>query len=104
MADGRQGLVMANATDVVSAIKELTNSKQLERGELIDLLKDGLHAALVKRYGPNVRAEIGIDEMKGSIRIVVLRAVVQTTEDRGAQVLLVEARGEEPYFVPWDEL
>src|SRR6266850_2232968 len=63
---------MANATDVVSAIKELTNTKQLERSELIDLLKDGLHAALVKRYGPNVRSEIGIDEMKGSIRIVVL--------------------------------
>jgi len=64
---------MANATDVVSAIRELTSTKQLERGELIDLLKDGLHAALVKRYGPNVRAEIGIDEMKGSIRIVVLK-------------------------------
>src|SRR6266566_2178222 len=31
---------MANATDVVSAIRELTNTKQLERSELIDLLKD----------------------------------------------------------------
>src|SRR5258705_398266 len=83
---------MANATDVVSAIKELTNTKQLERGELIDLLKDGLHAALVKRYGPNVRAEIGIDEMKGSIRIVVLKTVVETIEDPGTQVSLEEAR------------
>jgi len=42
---------MANTTDVVTAIRELTNTKQLERSELIDLLKDGLHAALVKRYG-----------------------------------------------------
>src|SRR5213083_2409388 len=58
--------MMANTTDVVSAIRELTNTKQLERGELIDLLKDGLHAALVKRYGPNVRAEIGIDADCGS--------------------------------------
>jgi len=39
MAD--KDFVMANATDVVSAIKELTSTKQLERGELIDLLKDG---------------------------------------------------------------
>jgi len=50
---------MANTTDVVSAIRELTNTKQLERSELIDLLKDGLHAALVKRYGPNVAPRSG---------------------------------------------
>src|SRR5258708_2693750 len=86
---------MANATDVVSAIRELTSTKQLERGELIDLLKDGLHAALVKRYGPNVRSEIGIDEMKGSIRIVVLKTVVEAVEDSGTQVTLEEARFEQ---------
>src|SRR5438552_2709224 len=79
---------MANTTDVVSAIRELTNTKQLERGELLDLLKDGLHAALVKRYGLNVRAEIGIDELKGTIRIVVLRTVVETVEDPGSHVSL----------------
>src|SRR6267142_795532 len=95
---------MANATDVVSAIKELTNTKQLERSELIDLLKDGLHAALVKRYGPNVRSEIGIDEMKGTIRIVVLKTVVETVEDPGTQVALEEARFEDPEFQPGDVL
>src|SRR6267378_3804336 len=95
---------MANATDVVSAIRELTNTKQLERGELIDLLKDGLHAALVKRYGPNVRSEIGIDEMKGSIRIVVLKTVVEAVEDPGTQVTLEEARFEDPDFQPGDVL
>src|SRR5207245_454965 len=95
---------MANTTDVVSAIRELTNTKQLERGELLDLLKDGLHAALVKRYGPNVRAEIGIDELKGTIRIVVLRTVVETVEDPGAQVALEEARFEDPDFQVGDVL
>src|SRR2546423_14114115 len=95
---------MANATDVVSAIRELTTTKQLERGELIDLLKDGLHAALVKRFGPNVRSEIGIDEMKGSIRIVVLKTVVEAIEDPGTQVTLEEARFEDPDFQPGDVL
>src|SRR5437879_13577270 len=93
---------MANATDVISAIRELTNTKQLERNELIDLLKDGLHAALVKRYGPNVRAEIGIDEMKGSIRIVVRKTVVEAVEDPGTQVSVEEARYEDPEFEPRD--
>src|SRR6266568_1594221 len=95
---------MANTTDVVSAIRELTSTKQLERSELIDLLKDGLHAALVKRYGPNVRSEIGIDEMKGTIRIVVLKTVVEAVEDPGTQVALEEARFEDPEFQPGDVL
>src|ERR1700716_2032898 len=95
---------MANATDVVSAIRELTTTKQLERGELIDLLKDGLHAALVKRYGPNVRAEIGIDEMKGTIKIVVLRTVVEAVEDAGTQVSVEEARFEDAEFQVGDVL
>ncbi len=93
-----------NTSDVVSAIRELTNSKQLERTELLDLLKDGLHAALVKRYGANVRDEIGIDELKGTIRIAVLRTVVETVEDPGSQVALEEARFEDPDFQVGDVL
>jgi len=95
---------MTNTTDVISAIRELTNTKQLERAELLDLLKDGLHAALVKRYGPNVRSEIGIDELKGTIRVVVLRTVVETVEDPGSQVALEEARFEDPDFQVGDVL
>ncbi len=95
---------MANAPDVVSAIRELTTTKQLERGEMIELLKDGMHAALVKRFGPNVRAEISIDELKGTIRIVVLKTVVETIEDAGTQVALEEARFEDPDFQVGDVL
>src|SRR2546428_803294 len=93
-----------NTSDVVSAIRELTTTKQLERTELLDLLKDGLHAALVKRYGPNVRAEIGIDELKGTIRIAVLRTVVEAVEDPGSQVTLEEARFEDSDFQVGDVL
>ncbi len=95
---------MTNTTDVVSALRELTTAKQLDRGDLVDLLKDGLHAALAKRYGPNVRAEIAIDEMKGTIRVVLLRTVVETVEDPGTQVSLEEARFEDPDFQPGDVL
>jgi transcription termination/antitermination protein NusA len=95
---------MANTADVVSAIRELTTAKQLERGELLDLLKDGIHAALVKRYGPNVKSEISIDELKGTIRVVVLRTVVETVEDAGSQISLEEARWEDEGFQPGDVL
>src|SRR5207245_9219817 len=95
---------MANTTDVAYAMRELTSTKQLERSELLELLKDGLHAALVKRYGPNVRAEIGIDELKGTIKIVLLRTVVETVEDHGSQVSLEEARFEDSDFQVGDVL
>ena len=95
---------MANTTDIVSALRELTNAKQLGRGELVELLKDGLHAALAKRYGPNVRAEISVDELKGTIRIVLLRTVVETVEDPASQIALEDARFEDPAFQPGDVL
>jgi transcription termination/antitermination protein NusA len=95
---------MANTADVVSALKELTSAKQLERAELIDLLKDGLHAALVKRYGPNVRPEISVDELKGTIRVVILKTVVAEVEDPSSQVSLEEARFEDGGFELGDVL
>jgi N utilization substance protein A len=93
-----------NTTDVVSALRELSNAKQLTRGELVELLKDGLHAALAKKYGPNVRTEITVDEMKGTIRIAHLRTVVETVEDPSTQISLDEARYEDPDFQPGDVL
>jgi N utilization substance protein A len=97
-------MATTNTSDVATAFRELSTNKQLARGELLDLLKDGMHAALVKRYGPNVRAEIGIDELKGTIRIVVLRTVVETVEDPGTQVSLEEARYEDENFQVGDVL
>jgi N utilization substance protein A len=95
---------MATSGDVVSALRELANAKQLERGELVELLRDGIQAALVKRYGPNVRSEIEIDEFHGAIRVAVLRTVVEQVEDAGSQVSLEEARWEDPEFQPGDVL
>jgi N utilization substance protein A len=89
---------MATAAEVLSALRELANAKQLERGELVDLLRDGIQAALQRRYGPTVNAEIEIDEMKGTINVVVLRRVVEEVEDPASQVSLEEARWEDPDF------
>src|SRR5262245_63890214 len=95
---------MPSSADILSALRELSTSKQLERSELIDLLRDGIHAALVKRYGPTVRSEIDVDEMKGTLRVAVLRTVVEQVEDPAAQVSLEEARWEDTDFQPGDVL
>lgn len=95
---------MSGSPEVLTAIRELTNTKQLDRSELIDLLRDGIHAALARRYGPNVRFELEFDELKGTIRIVRLRQVVETVEDPSAQIALEEARYEDPDFAVGDML
>ncbi len=83
---------MAGSAEMLAAFRELANTKQLERSDLLDLLRDGIHAALVRKYGPNVRFELNVDEMNGSIEIVRLRQVVAEVEDASAQVSVEEAR------------
>jgi transcription termination/antitermination protein NusA len=78
--------------DILNAIKELTNSKQMDREELRALLQDGILAALGRKYGPTVDAEVEIDENKGEIRIVRLRTVAADVTDPVREVTLEEAR------------
>ena len=78
--------------DILNAIKELTNSKQMDREELRALLQDGILAALGRKFGPTVDAEVEIDETKGEIRIVRLRTVAAEVTDPIREVTLEEAR------------
>ncbi|HEX9691752.1 MAG TPA: transcription termination factor NusA [Gemmatimonadales bacterium] len=90
--------------DLIAALRELANAKQLDQDELIELLRDGIHAALVRRYGLNVRAEIDIDPLKGTIQVMALKSVVEQVEDPGTEVTLEEARFEDEGFQVGDVL
>jgi N utilization substance protein A len=89
---------MASSQEVLSAFKELAQIKQLDRNELRELIRDGIMAALARKMGPNVRAEIQIDEMTGKINITMLREVVAEVEDPSRQISLDEARFEDPEY------
>ena len=89
---------MAGSPEILTAIRELANLKQIERAELTELLRDGIHAALAKKHGPTVQAEVTVDEDRGEIRIVLLKTVVETVEDPAAQITLEEARYEDPEY------
>ncbi len=89
---------MATPAEVLSALRELAIAKQLEPGELIDLLQDGIQAALQRRYGATANSEITIDESNGIMKVVVLRRVVEEVEDEASQISLEEARWEDPNF------
>jgi transcription termination/antitermination protein NusA len=89
---------MTNATQILAAFRELTLNKSISREELHDLIKDGILAALAKRYGPTVQAEIEIDEETGRIGITVLKEVVAEVEDPAREISLEEAQWDDPEF------
>ncbi|HLL84740.1 MAG TPA: NusA N-terminal domain-containing protein, partial [Longimicrobium sp.] len=89
---------MNNATQVLAAFREMTANKAISRDELHELIKDGILAALAKRYGPNVEAEINVDEATGRIDITVLKEVTAEVEDPSRQISLEEARWDDPEF------
>ncbi len=89
---------MGGSAEILMALRELADSKQIQRSELHDLLKDGILAALAKKHGPNVQAEVDIDDAQGDIRIVVLKKVVEEPEDEIAEISLEEARYEDPDY------
>src|SRR5437588_10357889 len=95
---------MAASVEILTAIRELTNSKQIDRAELHGLLEDGINAALAKKHGPTVQAEGDISGNKGAIRIVLLKTVVEDVTDSASQISLEEARYEDPDFQIGDQM
>jgi N utilization substance protein A len=93
---------MVSSSDILNAIRELANTKQLDKAELHGLLSDGIFAALAKSYGPTVQAEVDIDEGTGDIHIVRLRTVVDGVTDPSREISLEEAKFYDESFEPGD--
>jgi len=89
---------MTNAGQIVAAFRDIAATKSLSPDEVHDLIRDGIIAGLVKIYGPNVEAEIDIDEGSGDIEIIVLKRVVEEVEDSSSEISLKEARWDDPGF------
>ncbi|HET9440735.1 MAG TPA: transcription termination factor NusA [Longimicrobiales bacterium] len=95
---------MGNATNIIGAFREMIGAKNLSQTDLQDLIKDGIMAALARRFGPNVAAEIIIDEAGGDIKITVLKEVAAEVEDPSRQISLEEAQWDDPDFEVGDVL
>ncbi len=89
---------MNNSSQILAAFRELALNKNITREELHDMIKDGILAALAKKHGPNVEAEIEIDEESGRIDITVLKEVVAEVQDPSREILLEEAQWDDPDF------
>ena len=67
---------MIDAGQILAAFNDVATTKSLTPDEVNDLLRDGIMAGLARIHGPNVQAEIAIDDVTGGLGIVVLRRVV----------------------------
>jgi len=89
---------MTNAGQIVAAFRDIAATKSLSPDEVYDLIRDGIVAGLVKIYGPNVEAEIDIDEGSGDIEIIVLKRVVEEVEDPSSEISLEEAQWDDDTY------
>jgi len=89
---------MIDTGQIVAAFRDVASTKNLSPDEVHDLIKDGILAGLARIYGPNVEAEITIDDQEGGFDIVVLRRVVEEVEDPSSEVSLEEARWDDEGF------
>jgi len=88
---------MNDQIPVVEAFRMMAANKSLSTEELYDLIREGIHAALARRFGGPVEAEIEFDD-EGDIAITVLKEVAETVEDPARQVTLEQARWDDPDF------
>ncbi len=88
---------MSEQIPIVEAFRVMTANKSLSEAELHDLIRDGIHAALARRFDGPVDAEIEV-QADGDIRIVVLKEVVEVVEDPAREIRLEEARWDDPDF------
>lgn len=89
---------MIDSGQVLAAFREIAASKSLEPEEVNELIRDAIHAGLARIYGPNVDAEITIDDVAGEIEMVVLKRVVETVEDPATETALDEARWDDETY------
>ncbi len=88
---------MSDQIPIVEAFRMMAANKSLTELELHDLIREGIHAALARRFGGPVEAEIDVTD-GGDISIVVLKEVVEDVEDAAREVTLEQARWDDPDF------
>ena len=88
---------MSDQIPIVEAFRMMAANKSLTELELHELIREGIHAALARRFGGPVDAEIDVTD-EGDISIVVLKEVVEEVEDPAREVTLEQARWDDPDF------
>ena len=90
--------------DIGQIINQLGKEKGIDRGIIIDAIKDALESAAKKKYGMNKQLEAIFDEETGGFEVLEFRTVVEEVTDPEMEILLAEARELDPEARPNDNI
>lgn len=79
--------------EVIEALEKIVREKGMERGFVIQTLKDGILTAAKKKFGGADNIEVELDENTGEITILAAKTVVETVADPLLEIGLEEAGG-----------
>jgi len=78
--------------DVIEALERIVREKGMERGFVIQTLKDGLLSAAKRKFGGVDNIEVELDENTGEITMKAAKTVVEAVSDPNLEISLEEAR------------
>jgi N utilization substance protein A len=90
--------------DVGQIITQLGKEKGIDKGVIIDAIKEALESAARKKYGMNKILEATYDPETGEFEILSFRTVVEEVTDPDTQMSIAEAQALDPEAQPGDNL
>lgn len=87
---------MADATDILTAIRQIAAERKIDAEEILEAIKEALKVGFKKEYnfapGDDDPLEVEMDPDKGHIAVYVKKTVVKEIEDEKVQISLKEAK------------
>jgi N utilization substance protein A len=83
-------------SDLARLIETVHREKNIPRDALIEVLEQAMVAAAKKRYGMDREVEAQFNEDLGEVELFEFRTVVDEVRDEGKEILLADARHQDP--------
>ncbi|MBI5342074.1 MAG: transcription termination/antitermination protein NusA [Deltaproteobacteria bacterium] len=90
--------------DIGQIITQLGKEKGIDKGVIVDAIKEALEIAARKKYGMNKKLEATYDAETGEFEILEFRTVVESVTDPEAEITLAAAQEYDPEAVIDDNI
>jgi N utilization substance protein A len=82
--------------EIIQALKSIARAKDVDESLIIETLEAGLLSAARKKFGPDSRISVEIDEDLSKLSVYCCKDVVDKVDDRSIQICLEEALEVDP--------
>ena len=88
--------VSANRLELLQIADAVAREKSIDKRIVIEAMADAIQKAARQRYGQETNIRADINAQTGEMKLQRLMEVVETVEDYGRQIALVDARARNP--------